>query len=191
MTSTVSPWWSSSLKWWSSSLNMIDKTRRQGARLVGTYDSRVGYGRDGIQVVWSHLIFPDGSSINLEGMAGQDAIGHACLRHDVDNHYKRLVGFGLLTGACRWRRKRVPLWRGERSHPGGYALPLRSRAKGRLLIRCFGLRRPVGLAFDLEDDGALHQPIEERHGQRTVGEIFSPLVKVDVGNQRRGALLVS
>ena len=34
---------------------------------------------------------------DLEGMAGQDASGHAGLRHDVDNHYKRLVGFGLLT----------------------------------------------------------------------------------------------
>ena len=71
----------------------------QGSRLVGTYDSRVAYGQDGIQVVWSRLIFPDGSSVNLEGMAGQDASGHAGLRHDVDNHYKRLVGFGLLTSA--------------------------------------------------------------------------------------------
>ena len=69
----------------------------QGARLVGTYDSRVAYGQNGIQVVWSRLNFPDGSSINLEGMAGQDASGHAGLRHDVDNHYKRLLGFGLLT----------------------------------------------------------------------------------------------
>jgi type IV secretion system protein VirB10 len=61
------------------------------------HDSRVAYGQNGIQVVWSRLIFPDGSSINLEGMAGQDASGHAGLRHDVDNHYKRLLGFGLLT----------------------------------------------------------------------------------------------
>jgi type IV secretion system protein VirB10 len=69
----------------------------QGARLVGTYDSRVAYGQNGIQVIWSRLIFPDGSSINLEGMAGQDATGYSGLRHDVDNHYKRLIGFGLLT----------------------------------------------------------------------------------------------
>ena len=69
----------------------------QGARLVGAYDPRVAYGQNGIQVVWSRLIFPDGSSINLEGMAGQDARGMAGLRHDVDNHYKRLLGFGLLT----------------------------------------------------------------------------------------------
>jgi type IV secretion system protein VirB10 len=69
----------------------------QGARLVGAYDSRVAYGQNGIQVMWSRLVFPDGSSINLEGMAGQDASGLAGLRHDVDNHYKRLLGFGLLT----------------------------------------------------------------------------------------------
>lgn len=71
----------------------------QGARLVGSYDSRVAYGQSGIQVVWNRLIFPDGSSIDLEGMAGQDERGFAGLRHDVDNHYKRLVGFGLLTSA--------------------------------------------------------------------------------------------
>jgi type IV secretory pathway VirB10-like protein len=71
----------------------------QGARLVGTYDSRVAYGQSGIQVVWNRLVFPDGSSIDLEGMAGQDERGFAGLRHDVDNHYKRLVGFGLLTSA--------------------------------------------------------------------------------------------
>ncbi len=34
---------------------------------------------------------------NLEGMVGQDAAGLSGLRHDVDNHYKRLLGFGLLT----------------------------------------------------------------------------------------------
>ena len=69
----------------------------QGARLVGTYDSRVAYGQNGIQVVWGRLVFPDATSINLEGMSGQDASGLAGLRHDVDNHYKRLIGFGLLT----------------------------------------------------------------------------------------------
>lgn len=69
----------------------------QGARLVGSYDSRVSYGQQGLQVAWSRVIFPDASSINLEGMIGQDAQGYAGLRHDVDNHYKRMLGFGLLT----------------------------------------------------------------------------------------------
>ncbi|MBN9657134.1 MAG: hypothetical protein J0H49_03095 [Acidobacteria bacterium] len=69
----------------------------QGSRLVGSYDSRVSYGQNGLQVAWSRIIYPDASSINLEGMSGQDAKGYSGLRYDVDNHYKRLLGFGLLT----------------------------------------------------------------------------------------------
>jgi len=69
----------------------------QGARLVGAYDSHISYGQDGLQVAWNRIIFPDASSINLAGMSGQDAKGYTGLRHDVDNHYKRLLGFGLLT----------------------------------------------------------------------------------------------
>jgi type IV secretion system protein TrbI len=69
----------------------------QGSRLVGLYDSRIAYAQDAVTVVWNRVIFPDGSSIDLEGMAGQDAQGRSGLRHDVDNHYRRLVGFALLT----------------------------------------------------------------------------------------------
>lgn len=69
----------------------------QGARLVGIYSARVSYGQNAIQVVWNRIIFPDGSSINLEGMSGQDAKGQTGARYEVDNHYKRLLGFGLLT----------------------------------------------------------------------------------------------
>jgi type IV secretion system protein VirB10 len=69
----------------------------QGSRLLGSYDSRVSYGQNGLQVAWSRIVYPDASSINLEGMSGQDAKGYSGLRHDVDNHYKRLLGFGLMT----------------------------------------------------------------------------------------------
>lgn len=71
----------------------------QGSRLVGLYDSRIGYGQDGMMVVWNRLIFPDGSSIDLEGMAGQDARGRSGLRDKVDNHYDRLIGFAAMTSA--------------------------------------------------------------------------------------------
>jgi type IV secretion system protein VirB10 len=69
----------------------------QGSRLVGIYDSRISYGQNGVAVAWNRIIFPDGSSINLEGMVGQDAKGQSGLRHDVDNHYRRLIGFAVLT----------------------------------------------------------------------------------------------
>lgn len=69
----------------------------QGSRLVGIYDSRIAYGQDGLMVVWNRVIFPDGSSIRLQGMASQDASGQSGLRHKVDNHYRRLLGFAALT----------------------------------------------------------------------------------------------
>lgn len=69
----------------------------QGARLVGRYNSVIGYGQNGIQVVWNRVIFPDASSIDLDGMTGQDEQGYSGLRHSVDNHFKRLIGFAALT----------------------------------------------------------------------------------------------
>jgi type IV secretory pathway VirB10-like protein len=69
----------------------------QGSRLVGRYNSQVAYGQNGLQVTWERLIFPDGSSIDLSGMSGEDAAGRSGFRDKVDNHYKRLLGFGLLT----------------------------------------------------------------------------------------------
>jgi type IV secretion system protein VirB10 len=69
----------------------------QGARLVGEYNSQLGYGQDGLQVVWNRVIYPDGSSLDLNGMLGQDAHGLSGFRDKVDRHYKRLSGFAVLT----------------------------------------------------------------------------------------------
>jgi type IV secretion system protein VirB10 len=69
----------------------------QGSRLVGKYDSRVAYGQDGVQVAWSRIIFPDASSIDLNGMVGLDSHGNAGLRDKVDRHYARLIGFSAMT----------------------------------------------------------------------------------------------
>jgi type IV secretory pathway VirB10-like protein len=69
----------------------------QGSRLVGTYDSRISYGQDGVQVAWSRIIFPDASSVDLDGMIGLDSHGNAGLRDKVDHHYRRLIGMEVLT----------------------------------------------------------------------------------------------
>jgi type IV secretion system protein TrbI len=71
----------------------------QGARLLGTYNSVISYGQARVQVVWTRVIFPDGSSINLDGMSGHDNEGRAGFRDQVNNHYARLVGFAVLTSA--------------------------------------------------------------------------------------------
>jgi type IV secretory pathway VirB10-like protein len=69
----------------------------QGSRLLGTYNSRVTYGQKGLQVIWTRIIYPDGSAIDLDGMVGDDVKGNSGFRFDVDNHYKRLVAMALLT----------------------------------------------------------------------------------------------
>ncbi len=69
----------------------------QDARLVGEYNSQLGYGQDGVQVIWNRVIYPDSSSLDLSGMLGQDAHGFSGFRDRVDHHYKRLVGFAVLT----------------------------------------------------------------------------------------------
>jgi type IV secretion system protein VirB10 len=69
----------------------------QGSRLFGHYNSVVSYGQDGVQAVWDRVIFPDGSSLNLDGMVGEDARGASGLRYSVDHHYGRLLGFAVLT----------------------------------------------------------------------------------------------
>ncbi|HLH01415.1 MAG TPA: TrbI/VirB10 family protein [Bryobacteraceae bacterium] len=71
----------------------------QGSRLIGKYDSRISYGQDGVQVVWDRIIFPDASSVDINGMVGLDAHGNSGLRFAVDHHYKRLFGFAALTSA--------------------------------------------------------------------------------------------
>ena len=71
----------------------------QGSRLVGQYDSKVAYAQNALLVVWDRVIFPDGSSIDLEGMGSQDVKGQSGLRGKVNHHYGRLFGTAALSTA--------------------------------------------------------------------------------------------
>lgn len=70
-----------------------------GSTLFGVYDSEVAYGQNRAMTVWTRLIFPDGSTVELGGMSGADGAGYSGFRDQVKNHYGRLVGFALLTSA--------------------------------------------------------------------------------------------
>ena len=69
----------------------------KGTRLYGSYDSQVAYAQERLLVTWTRLIYPDGSSINIGGMTGGDKGGYAGFKDQVNNHYGRLIGAGLLT----------------------------------------------------------------------------------------------
>jgi type IV secretion system protein VirB10 len=68
----------------------------QGSRLVGQYSADVGYGQKRVLVAWNHLIFPDGSTVNLKGMAGGDGQGRSGFEDQVNNHYVRTFGSAIL-----------------------------------------------------------------------------------------------
>jgi len=70
----------------------------QGARLIGSYDSAVGYGQARARLVWQRLLFPDGSSLDLDSMPASDAAGYSGLADRVDFHEWRLMkGVALAT----------------------------------------------------------------------------------------------
>ena len=64
----------------------------RNSRLIGTYDSQVAYGQTRILTVFHRLIFPDGTSIDLEGMPGADKGGYAGFDANVNNHYGKVFG---------------------------------------------------------------------------------------------------
>lgn len=59
----------------------------QGARLIGDYQSDVGFGQRRVLLAWNRLILPDGRSIVLEGQPAADASGYAGLEDRVNYHW--------------------------------------------------------------------------------------------------------
>ncbi len=71
----------------------------QGAKLLGRYDSKVSFGQSRVLVVWTDIIFPNGSTLQIGGMAGTDAEGYGGFTDQVDNHYFQVFGSAILIAA--------------------------------------------------------------------------------------------
>ncbi len=69
----------------------------QGTRIIGQYDSGVGFGQRRILLVWDRLIFPNGRSIVLERQPGADSEGYAGLEDGVDYHWWDLAKSAALS----------------------------------------------------------------------------------------------
>lgn len=57
----------------------------QGTKLMGRYDSKVSFGQSRVLVIWTDIIFPNGSTLQIGGMAGTDAPGYGGFEDRVDN----------------------------------------------------------------------------------------------------------
>lgn len=58
----------------------------QGTRMIGQYDSLVGFAQNRALIVWNRLILPNGNSINLGGMIGTNQSGESGLHDKVNAH---------------------------------------------------------------------------------------------------------
>jgi type IV secretion system protein VirB10 len=68
----------------------------QGAKLFGRYDSKVSFGQERVLVVWTDLIFPNGSTLQIGGMSGTDTEGYGGFNDRVDRHLWRTFGSAAL-----------------------------------------------------------------------------------------------
>lgn len=92
----------------------------QGAKLFGQYGTGVQYGYDRILTAWTRILFPDGTSFNIEGMPATDAEGYSGMKDKVNSHTLKLIAGALLSatfqafstlGSAQW---------GDDDHGGGY-----------------------------------------------------------------------
>lgn len=68
----------------------------QGSRLFGEYDSKIIFGQKRALIIWQRLIYPDGSTIELNGMAGTDKAGYAGFKGKVNNHFGPMFGTAMM-----------------------------------------------------------------------------------------------
>ncbi len=69
----------------------------QGARLIGNYDSRLAYGQRRALLVWTRIVFPDGSSVELDHLPATDAAGYAGISDRVNSHSWQLVKAAVIS----------------------------------------------------------------------------------------------
>ncbi|MBU2770131.1 TrbI/VirB10 family protein [Acidithiobacillus caldus] len=79
-----------------NSLNPSEVVIPQGSKLIGVYDSDVQYGQSRVLVAWSRIIYPDGQTVDLQGMSGVNGLGEAGFSQITDNHYFRIFGSAFL-----------------------------------------------------------------------------------------------
>lgn len=71
----------------------------QGTKCLGTYTEATN-GQTRASIVWTRLIYPDGSSLNLEEAPGVDTKGNTGVKDRVNNHYLRTYLSHIILGAA-------------------------------------------------------------------------------------------
>lgn len=68
----------------------------KGSKVVGTYDNRVSYGQSRVLVVWSKLVYPDGSTLIFENLSAADQSGYTGMKGQVNRHWNSIISSALI-----------------------------------------------------------------------------------------------
>lgn len=69
----------------------------QGSRLLGDYDSDIGFGQRRVMLAWTRLILPDGRTLVLERQPASDPSGFAGLEDGIDFHWDGVLKAALVS----------------------------------------------------------------------------------------------
>ncbi|MCX7586302.1 TrbI/VirB10 family protein [Phenylobacterium sp. 58.2.17] len=69
----------------------------QGAKLVGTYDSKLAFGQSRVHVVWTRLLLPNARTVALGEFPAGDALGRAGVEGRVERHWGSLFAMAALS----------------------------------------------------------------------------------------------
>ncbi|NHR04539.1 hypothetical protein HA052_04950 [Chromobacterium haemolyticum] len=78
----------------------------QGSTVIAKVDSDVVMGQERVLILFSRLILPNGSYVNLKDMRGVDGQGYSGVGADVDNHFFKQFGAGLLMAVVTYGAER-------------------------------------------------------------------------------------
>ena len=67
-----------------------------GTQLLGSYSSMIATGQSRALMAWERMIFPDGRSVKLPGLAAKDLGGATGVRDQVDRHLIRTLGMSVM-----------------------------------------------------------------------------------------------
>ena len=68
----------------------------RGSKIIGTYDHQVSYGQSRVLVVWSRIVFPDGSTLQLDRLGGMDQSGYSGFKGKVNRHWNSIITSALM-----------------------------------------------------------------------------------------------
>ena len=127
----------------------------KGSQLVGTYSGAVSQGQRRVQIAWTRINFPNGSTLDLGSMPGTDQEGVTGFSHSVDTHFLKRLGSALLASLftvgyeLTMPQKRTVLENAAHRGVGESLTQFGIEEARRLGQQPPTLRIPVGYKFDI------------------------------------------